>query len=124
MRAMTVVPGEPGTAAVDEVADPARESGGLLVRGLLVGVSELGELGVLLEPASVLAKAWEQVDRISQRAFFLGQRALVTGVGPIGLPACLLGVQRGYTRRVPLARWTEALDREPDDIKVVVELTG
>jgi threonine dehydrogenase-like Zn-dependent dehydrogenase len=28
------------------------------------------------------------------------------------------------TRRVPLARWTEALDREPDDIKVVVELTG
>ena len=38
MRAMTVVPGEPGTAAVDEVADPARESGGLLVQGLLVGV--------------------------------------------------------------------------------------
>ena len=32
--------------------------------------TELGELGVLLEPASVLAKAWEQVDRISGRAFF------------------------------------------------------
>jgi hypothetical protein len=28
------------------------------------------------------------------------------------------------TSRAPLARWTEALDREPDDIKVVVELTG
>jgi threonine dehydrogenase-like Zn-dependent dehydrogenase len=347
MRAMTVVPGEPETAAVDEVADPAGETGGLLVRGLLVGVcgtdreivegaygeapsgqakliigheslgevleapessgfqpgdlvagivrrpdpvpclacaagewdmcrndqfcergivrehgygserwrvepefaiaipTELGELGVLLEPASVLAKAWEQVDRISQRAFFLGRRALVAGAGPIGLLACLLGVQRGYevhavdlaqsgskrdlveglgahyhagdaadidvdvviectgigavgrsaarrvvsggimcltgimnlvdprldtdattlnrnmvlhnqvlfgtvnagrrhweqaavalaaadrawlagmiTRRVPLARWTEALDREPDEIKVVVELTG
>jgi hypothetical protein len=27
-------------------------------------------------------------------------------------------------QRVPLACWTEALDREPDDIKVVVELTG
>jgi glucose 1-dehydrogenase len=58
--------------------------------------AELGELGVLLEPASVLAKAWDQVDTISRRAFFLGGRALVTGAGPIGLLACLQGVQRGY----------------------------
>ena len=58
--------------------------------------TELGELGVLLEPASVLAKAWEQVDRISGRAFFRRERALITGAGPIGLLACLLGVQRGY----------------------------
>jgi threonine dehydrogenase-like Zn-dependent dehydrogenase len=56
----------------------------------------LGDLGVLLEPASVLAKAWDQVDRISMRAFFLPGRALITGAGPIGLMACLLGVQRGY----------------------------
>jgi threonine dehydrogenase-like Zn-dependent dehydrogenase len=56
----------------------------------------LGELGVLLEPASVLAKAWEQVKRISERAFFAGERALVTGAGPIGLLAALMGVQRGY----------------------------
>src|SRR5215469_17656613 len=56
----------------------------------------LGELGVLLEPASVLAKAWDQVDQISRRAFFMRGRALVTGAGPIGLMACLLGVQRGY----------------------------
>ncbi len=58
--------------------------------------SQLGDLGVLLEPTSVLAKAWDQVDRISQRAFFLPGRALVTGAGPIGLLASLLGVQRGY----------------------------
>ena len=56
----------------------------------------LGELGVLLEPASVLAKAWDQVDQIAKRAFFVRGRALVTGAGPIGLMACLLGVQRGY----------------------------
>ena len=195
---MTVVPGEPETAAVDEVADPARETDRLLVRGRLMGVcgtdreiaegeygeappgeseliigheglgevleaprglglscrgsgrrdrapsrsgsvpsvrrrrvghvpqrpvrrardrpphgygserwrvepdfalripSQLGDLGVLLEPTSVLAKAWDQVDRISRRAFFLRGRALVTGAGPIGLLACLLGVQRGY----------------------------
>ncbi len=57
---------------------------------------ELGELGVLLEPASVLAKAWDQVDQISKRAFFASSRALITGAGPIGLMACLLGRQRGY----------------------------
>jgi threonine dehydrogenase-like Zn-dependent dehydrogenase len=60
----------------------------------------LGGLGVLLEPASVLAKAWDQVDQISRRAFFLRGRALVTGAGPIGLMACLLGVQRGYEMHV------------------------
>jgi glucose 1-dehydrogenase len=62
--------------------------------------SGLGELGVLLEPASVLAKAWDQVDQISRRAFFAHGRALVTGAGPIGLMACLLGVQRGYEMHV------------------------
>jgi threonine dehydrogenase-like Zn-dependent dehydrogenase len=198
MRAMTVVPGVPGTAAVEEVPDPPAAQAALLVRGRLVGVcgtdreitdgaygappvgdsklivgheglgevleapsgssfspgdlvvgivrrpdpvpcpacaagewdmcrneqftergivgshgygselwrlepefavripARLGELGVLLEPASVLAKAWEQVDRISTRAFFARDRALITGAGPIGLLACLMGVQRGY----------------------------
>ena len=38
MRAMTVVTGEPGTAAVDDVPEPARGTDGLLVRGRLVGV--------------------------------------------------------------------------------------
>src|SRR5262249_30337379 len=28
------------------------------------------------------------------------------------------------TRRVPLTSWTEALDRHPDDIKIVVDLTA
>jgi hypothetical protein len=28
------------------------------------------------------------------------------------------------TRRVPLSRWTDALEREPDDIKVVIDLTA
>ena len=27
-------------------------------------------------------------------------------------------------RRVPLTRWTEALDRQPEDIKVVVDITA
>ncbi|MGH3854594.1 MAG: glucose 1-dehydrogenase [Pseudonocardiaceae bacterium] len=55
----------------------------------------LGDCGVLLEPASVLAKAWEQTDRIFTRATWRPAVALVTGAGPIGLFAALLGVQRG-----------------------------
>lgn len=54
----------------------------------------LGELGVLLEPTSVVAKAWEHALRIGARASFNPRRVLVTGAGPIGLLAALLGVQR------------------------------
>jgi threonine dehydrogenase-like Zn-dependent dehydrogenase len=56
---------------------------------------DLGDLGVLLEPTSVVAKAWEQVERIGSRAYWAPKTALVTGAGPIGLLAALLGVQRG-----------------------------
>jgi threonine dehydrogenase-like Zn-dependent dehydrogenase len=55
----------------------------------------LGELGVLVEPTSVVAKAWEQVDKIGHRAIWEPRRAVITGAGPIGLLAALLGVQRG-----------------------------
>src|SRR5262252_5090159 len=56
----------------------------------------LGLCGVLLEPASVVAKAWEQVDRVVQRSVWKPERVLITGAGPIGLLACLMGRQRGY----------------------------
>ncbi|MHB8220216.1 MAG: glucose 1-dehydrogenase [Acidimicrobiales bacterium] len=55
----------------------------------------LGLCGVLLEPTSVVAKAWEQVDRIGARAHWVPSTAVVTGAGPIGLLAALIGVQRG-----------------------------
>jgi glucose 1-dehydrogenase len=56
---------------------------------------KLGFLGVLLEPTSVVAKAWEQAARIGARSRWSPRRVLVTGAGPIGLLAALLGVQRG-----------------------------
>jgi len=56
---------------------------------------DLGYTGVLMEPASVLAKAWEQVERIGMRAHWAPRRVLITGAGPIGLLAALMGVQRG-----------------------------
>lgn len=54
----------------------------------------LGDLGVLMEPASVVAKAWEQVERVGARAWFEPRTVLVTGAGPIGLLAALLAQQR------------------------------
>ena len=60
----------------------------------------LGLAGVLLEPTSVVAKAWEQVDRIGGRARWEPSTAVVTGAGPIGLLAALIGVQRGLAVHV------------------------
>lgn len=56
----------------------------------------LGVAAVLVEPASVVAKAWEHIERIGSRAAAWAPRSvLVTGAGPIGLLAALLGIQRG-----------------------------
>jgi glucose 1-dehydrogenase len=56
----------------------------------------LGVLGVLLEPATVVAKAWDHIEKIGARATWAPEKVLVTGAGPIGLLAALLSVQRGY----------------------------
>ncbi|NYD40521.1 alcohol dehydrogenase catalytic domain-containing protein [Nocardioides panaciterrulae] len=55
----------------------------------------LGLAGVLTEPTSVVAKAWEQVERVGSRAWFDPETVLVTGAGPIGLLAAMIGVQKG-----------------------------
>ena len=100
----------------------------------------LGILGVLLEPATVVAKAWELVAAMRARAFWEPRHALVTGAGPIGMLAALIGVQHGLDVHV-LDQVTEgakpqlvadlgatyhtgaidALGLEPD---VVIECTG
>lgn len=100
----------------------------------------LGRVGVLLEPASVLAKAWEQVDRLGLLATSPPARVLVTGAGPIGLLAALLGVQRGLEVHVSdlaqdgikpelvsaLGAEYHAVPAQDVDVKpdVVVECTG
>lgn len=55
----------------------------------------LAEVGMLMEPTTVVAKAWDQIERVGQRAWFEPRSVLVTGAGPIGLLAAMLGVQRG-----------------------------
>jgi glucose 1-dehydrogenase len=56
----------------------------------------LGIAGVLIEPTSVVAKAWDHTERIGARSrSWRARTLLVTGAGPIGLLAALMGVQRG-----------------------------
>ncbi|MDW5324681.1 glucose 1-dehydrogenase [Plantactinospora sp. KLBMP9567] len=61
---------------------------------------ELAELGMLLEPTSVAAKAWEHIERIGARSAWEPKRVLVAGAGPIGLLAALLAAQRGHELHV------------------------
>jgi glucose 1-dehydrogenase len=74
----------------------------------------LGSLGVLLEPATVVAKAWDHVEKIGHRSTWAPQNVLITGAGPIGLLAALLSVQRGYGTYV-LDRVTEG--RKPEMVR-------
>ncbi len=99
----------------------------------------LERLAVLTEPTSVVAKAWDHVDRIAGRARWEPERALVTGAGPIGLLAALIGVQKGLEVHV-LDRVTEGpkpllvkdlgatyhsdIEEDQGPFDVVVECTG
>ena len=69
----------------------------------------LRDVGMLMEPTTVVAKAWEQVRRVGERSYFHPERALITGAGPIGLLAALLAVQQGLD--------THVLDRVTDGPK-------
>jgi threonine dehydrogenase-like Zn-dependent dehydrogenase len=100
----------------------------------------LAAVGVLLEPTSVVAKAWDHIERVGSRAHWAPRVALITGAGPIGLLAALLAMQRGSEVHV-LDRATDGpkpslvrelgaayhtgtvadLDIDPD---IVVECTG
>ena len=57
--------------------------------------SSLDDVGVLMEPASVLAKAWDHITRIGERAEWKPRNVLITGAGPIGLLGAMMGAQRG-----------------------------
>jgi threonine dehydrogenase-like Zn-dependent dehydrogenase len=99
----------------------------------------LGLLGVLLEPTTIVAKAWEHTERIGKRARWSPRRLLVTGAGPVGLLAALLGAQRNLEIDVldramdgpkpALAKQLGArYHTTPDDLRndydVVMECTG
>ncbi len=100
----------------------------------------LADFGMLVEPASILAKAWERIDALAADACAKPQRALVTGAGPIGLLAALMGRERGLDVTVldqvtsgPKPKLVEALgatyhagsiDDLDGETDVIVECTG
>ena len=99
----------------------------------------LGALGVLMEPTSIVAKAWDHVDRIGGRfRAWAPRNALITGSGPIGLLAAMIGVQRGLdvhvfdrNREGPKPALIKALGAThasaiPADLKpdIIMECTG
>jgi threonine dehydrogenase-like Zn-dependent dehydrogenase len=49
-----------------------------------------------MEPTSIVAKAWDHAQRLWRLSETPPRRLLVTGAGPIGLLAALLGRQRGF----------------------------
>src|SRR5262247_2883555 len=58
--------------------------------------ASLGILGVLVEPASIAAKAWDHIERVGLRSrSWRPRKVLIAGAGPIGLLAALMGAQRG-----------------------------
>jgi glucose 1-dehydrogenase len=67
----------------------------------------LAEVGVLMEPTSVIAKAWDQIEQVGRRSWF----------------GDLDWLDRLITRRVPLERAADAFEAQPDDVKVVITLT-
>ncbi|MFL6550214.1 MAG: glucose 1-dehydrogenase [Povalibacter sp.] len=70
----------------------------------------LGIAGVLLEPTSVVAKAWDQIEYLGRRSrVWNPTRVLITGAGPVGLLAMLLSRQRGLE--------THVYDRATDGLK-------
>lgn len=107
---------------------------------VVVAHQSLGLAAVLGEPASVVAKAWAVVDAVTRDACWTPRRALVTGAGPVGLLAAMIGQQRGLDVHLfdratdgpkpELARELGAtyhvgeFDQLPADFDVVIECTA
>jgi glucose 1-dehydrogenase len=79
---------------IKELDGFCRERFRVAVSSLVPVAQRLGICGVLLEPASIVAKAWDQIDRIGARSRWTPQRVLVLGAGPVGLLAALFGSLR------------------------------
>lgn len=63
--------------------------------------AQLGVAAVLLEPASIVAKAWEHIEYIGRRSqAWRPRRVLVTGAGTVGLLAAMLARQRDLETHV------------------------
>jgi threonine dehydrogenase-like Zn-dependent dehydrogenase len=100
----------------------------------------LGILGVLVEPTSVVAKAWQQIERIGKRSKWEPRKVLITGAGPVGLLGALLSKERGLdvhvydlkdrgvkpalVRDLGATYHSSGLETLPKDFDVILECTA
>ena len=82
----------PAVSAAFSLRECYRASADRFVRTL----PALGDLAVLIEPTSVVIKAWDDIEHIGHRGAWQPLTALVTGAGLVGLLAHMVGVERGY----------------------------
>src|SRR3979409_2285235 len=103
MRAITVWPGVANSARLDDIPDPPLSDGAVLVRTMALGVCGTdreiisGSYGYAPPGQQRLALGHESlgIERTGQRAqVWTPKTLLVTGAGPVGLLAGLMGVQR------------------------------
>jgi threonine dehydrogenase-like Zn-dependent dehydrogenase len=145
VRAMTVQPGQKGIVAVEEVPHPDLHDGALLVRGKAIGVCGTdrgiadGAYGTPPPSEERLTVGHESLGEVLEAPAGSGFAPgdLIVGISrrpdPVPCSAWAAGEwdmcrNDGFgeliTRPEPLASWTEALDRQPEDIRVVAELTA
>jgi threonine dehydrogenase-like Zn-dependent dehydrogenase len=137
MKAVTVQPGVAGSVRFEEVPEPDESTGSILVEGPVIvdSMRKLGAGGVLCltgvgsgGPVSGLSPADVAKELVLQNNVILGsvnanRRHFYRAA------EALAAADRGWlaqliSRRVPPANIADALQRDPDDIKVVVDFGG
>src|SRR5207302_10211383 len=78
----------------------------------------LGNIGVLIEPLTVVEKAIQQAIQIQRRLVWELQEAVVTGAGPIGLMATFL------LRSMGIKVWTVDIVERTSNRAKMVEACG
>ena len=115
MKAVTVQPGVTGSVRFEEVPEPDESTGSILVEAVAVGIC-----GTDVEIASG-AYGWAPPGR---KRLILGHESLgrVIDAGPNSADRAWLA--QLISRRVPPANIADAMQRDPGDIKVVVDFGG
>jgi threonine dehydrogenase-like Zn-dependent dehydrogenase len=142
MQALSVIPGTLNSAALIDMPMLPRADGSILVRPLAIAVCGtdtqiVGAYGWAPPDAERLVLGHEPLGQVIEASPGSGfaTNDLVVGIlrrpDPLRCLACGAGERHMcrnegrwpaqlISRRVPLARWSEALVRRPDDIKTVI----
>jgi hypothetical protein len=109
MRALTVAPGTANSAQMEDVADPPLSDGTASGHDFDIDVGALN-LTMVLDNDTVFGTV-----NANRRHYEMASEALQR--------ADKAWLHRLITRREPVEQWTQALERLPDDIKVIVDFS-